>query len=60
MSLRLIKVDFVELFANIIDGEFFEWVHHFPYGPGRSLSASGGLVRLWRGATSARIILLYA
>jgi hypothetical protein len=30
------SVDFVDLFANIVDGEFFERVHHFPYGPGGS------------------------
>ena len=28
------KVDFVELFANIVDGEFLKVVHHFPHGPG--------------------------
>ena len=36
MGKRNFKVDFVELFANIVNGEFFERVHHFPYGPGGS------------------------
>ena len=32
----------------ISQGKFFEGVHHFSHGPGGSLSAFGGLVRLWR------------
>ena len=60
MGERNFSIDLVDLFANIVDGEFFEGVHHFSHGPGGSLSAFGGLVRLWRAATSARIILLYA
>jgi hypothetical protein len=30
------KVDPIEFFANISDGEFFEGVHHIPHGPGGS------------------------
>jgi len=31
-----INVDFIESFANIIYGEFFEGVHHTPFNPGGS------------------------
>ena len=46
MGERNFKVDFVELFGYPIYGEFFKGVHHFSHGPGRSLSASGGVVLL--------------
>ena len=36
MGKRNFEVDFVEVSANIIDGEFFEGVHRFPHDPGRS------------------------
>ena len=36
MGERNIKVDFVELFANIIDGEFIKGVHQMPHYPGGS------------------------
>ena len=51
MGERNFSIDLVDLFANIVDGEFFEGVHHFSHGPGGSLSASGGLVRLRRACT---------
>jgi len=34
MGERNFKIDLVEFFANISDGEFIEVVHHFPHGPG--------------------------
>ncbi len=36
MEQRNFYVDFVEFSANIIDGEFFEGVHHTPFNPGGS------------------------
>lgn len=33
-----IKVDFIELFANITDGEFIKGVHQIPHDLGRSCS----------------------
>ena len=36
MGQRDFAVDFVEVFANIINGEFFKGVHHTPHGSGRS------------------------
>ena len=30
------KVDFIEFFANIANGEFFEGVHQTPHDPGGS------------------------
>jgi hypothetical protein len=35
MGKRDFVVDFVELSANITDGEFAEMVHHVPHSPGR-------------------------
>ena len=46
MGERNFSIDLVDLFANIVDGEFFEGVHHFSHGPGGSLSAFGGLLLL--------------
>jgi len=34
MGERNFVVDFVELSANIINGEFLEMVHHLPHSPG--------------------------
>ncbi|MBW1715576.1 MAG: hypothetical protein JRJ77_07065 [Deltaproteobacteria bacterium] len=39
MGKRNFVVDFVEFFANIIDSEFFEEVHHTPNDPGRPVTA---------------------
>jgi hypothetical protein len=36
MGQRNFKVDLAEFFANMINGEFFEGVHHLPHGPGGS------------------------
>ena len=38
MGQRNFYVDFVEFSANIVDGEFFEGVHHTPFNPGGSCS----------------------
>jgi hypothetical protein len=39
MGERNFNIDFVELFANIIDGEFAEMVHHVPQSPGSPITA---------------------
>jgi len=38
MGERNFKVDFIEFFANVIDGEFIKGVHRTPHDPGRSCS----------------------
>jgi hypothetical protein len=35
---RNFRIDLVEFFANITDGEFFDGVHRIPHDPGRSYS----------------------
>ena len=36
MGQRNINIDFIEFSDNIINGEFFEGVHHKPFNPGGS------------------------
>ena len=39
MGERNFEVDFLKLFANIIDGEFAKVVHHLPQNPGGPVTA---------------------
>gem|GEM_PF-4360691 len=39
MGERNFNIDFVELFANIADGEFAEVVHHLPQNPDGPVTA---------------------
>lgn len=35
MGKRNFSIDFIQIFANIVDGEFFDWVHHSLLDPGK-------------------------